>query len=514
MKFHLVPPTPIYTIFGHQKHEKNPTPERRLQTSRFITSNLDGDQESQNPRNLDMNKELEIVITVIVLLTGIAMIVFGGQASALTAHSGVNVQVNPISDDSLLYVEAQNQASLEPMTDNTDTAQIPSPSSTDEQASNPKTPQTSKGVKLELEPQKQYTRNGKAVYTITITDLHNSNIDQAFTYEISFTSSQQIQGEFSENALTSSNIQSSISEISLSAGQTKTISLRVKSSQYGTNVFSVTAKSKEESAIWDQAKGILIYSELKAEQSKSEQIELPDTAAQETIPLFIGEGYAIGSNTPAETAEKVSFSLMQTSGNVKGKMQLGANTYRLEGALRGNELNGNIYSANGPLAGAFSLVYKKVSTFDILAGKINLTVDNVIKNFDINAASKQQEEVIEKISPMPQQEVTVENVKPEKVIQIAKPSSSTNVNSISIRPAEPESEDSVYIRPLAVEKPTIFGIPIPFLSPKLKFEVIDGQTTIQKTLRANEKTRVGNYEISVGSLDNPNDLEISVKKSE
>ncbi|MBU1103431.1 MAG: hypothetical protein KJ600_02655, partial [Nanoarchaeota archaeon] len=68
--------------------------------------------------------------------------------------------------------------------------------------------------------------------------------------------------------------------------------------------------------------------------------------------------------------------------------------------------------------------------------------------------------------------------------------------------------------PKKIERKKVFGfIPNPWGEKIVRFQVTEGNEVQEKTIEAFGKKKIGNYEISVGSLENEEAIEVTVRQT-
>ena len=357
-------------------------------------------------------------------------------------------------------------------------------------------------IKLSLEPQKQYTQNGNAVYELELTDFHSEETDAVYIYGLQVGSSSDFEARFYESAAALAESAAPVSSISLRAGETKTLYLNVKVSETGTHIFNVFAYSdlnigeiprpiKQYSS---GTPGMLIYSVDELSQDGSE------------TSFFSGDGFAIQQDDAAQ-GELVSLHILKNDDAITGKMKFGETSYKIDGTIAGSKIIGTFSLPEGTKKGEFDWEYKTYNNLILLTGTINFADEDVM--YDLTAFAKREDIVFRKIYPSVSEINPVENIKLDEVIQIQQFDETTTASS----PAQ-TADNSVYIRPIKVYRNKLFGVlTVPFAKNKVKFEIVEGGKITEKTMSENSNMEIEGYQISTGILDQSN-IEIGIRSIE
>ena len=177
-------------------------------------------------------------------------------------------------------------------------------------------------IDIELIPEKQIANVGEWVtYAIVVKDLHKeyythfedeSNMTEdlkVWKYKLEFSSSEDIEYDFSEEI------------IYMSAGQMKVIKLSVRSHNKGTHDFKVYVEGKN---AWDVSYGKLVV--------------IGDSIP--TTRHFSGKGFA----TNGFDGELIDLSFTQRNNVLNGRISIGeSQTYRINGESSGNKVTFNLF---------------------------------------------------------------------------------------------------------------------------------------------------------------------------
>lgn len=188
-------------------------------------------------------------------------------------------------------------------------------------------------VEVFVEPEKQYSENGKARYEITIKDYHKlpdcvyddvspcSVLPEPIEYKLSFNSNHGMQGEFEED------------KIILTPGGKKTTVLYVQTDNRGANVFEVTASGRDAKST---SRGLLIVG--------------LDEPRPEPTSFFDGKGFALESKDGESAGYLAELHLINNEG-LEGKMRVGEGNFRALGTLNDDKIELKLISVNSGKGG-------------------------------------------------------------------------------------------------------------------------------------------------------------------
>ncbi len=348
-------------------------------------------------------------------------------------------------------------------------------------------------VKVYLTPEKQTSRDGTARYTLTVQDLRNTDPRwdcpkegpcpsialTPMAYELYFYSNQDIKGNFGDNILY------------LKPGEKASTTLDVKSDQIGSNIFEVIVKSPE---VKVSTKGILIFGE--------------DTQPIPTHPVYFdGQGYGTSSSGRGILFD---LNLLNDEETIKGKMFVEGYSYKIQGSTSGNSVKFDLFTANSAEEiASFVGSIKEYDSFFLLEGDLT-PVSNNAEKWHLTAFSPKEKlfNVIEipAVSATSQTETSFEKVKIDSVITVTEGSSMEKVSDI-------EAEET-YIRPVKIKKEKFLRIiPKPNARNVLEVEITQGDKTTKEDIREDDMEKVSSYSISVGSLADEQNIELSVRKA-
>ena len=337
-------------------------------------------------------------------------------------------------------------------------------------------------VKVSLNPEKQTSENGKAIYRVTVEDLHHKNYvlckkapcpepkQEEHEYELKFYSNQDLEGKLEA------------SKIVLESGDSTSLKLEVEAEKKGTYVFTVSIIGADAKGV---ARGIFIFGD-------NGDVEPPTTS------YFQGQGFAL--TLDEKFSHFVDLHILKSKEAIKGKVSFDSETFTIKGTSSNEEINFEILSLKGEYKGKFSGSIKNFEHFDLLRG--NLQLNN--EEYTLTAISKKKG-LFQVVQTESSEEPVSINAEIEEVISIE---TSTETNAV-------ESGKELYIRPVKIEKAKFFGIPKFWSDEKeVEVEVIGEGEVTKKTIKEFSKEKFRNYEIEVGSLENEQDIELRVSKSE
>ena len=350
-------------------------------------------------------------------------------------------------------------------------------------------------VEIEISPEKQYTETGSAVYKVIVKDNHptgacivdeessttSCSIEQLHKYSLAFLG-KKVDGKLEQE------------KISLKSGETKTIRLDVEAEEKGTYFFAVYAYGDDAKA---KTNGVLVFGE-------DEEPQIPTPA------FFVGEGFAI--NEESSEGRLVNLNILKDEENLRGKMTFGEENFRIDGAISNEEVYFSVYERNDAdltvSIGEFHGQVTKYDQFLLLEGDLEFETMVEFPTWHLTAISKRRPVFKESIIVESSVGTIVENVRPEEVVTIKTPIA--DIGGGENQPPETE----VYIMPKKIERKKVFGfIPNPWGEKIVRFQVTEGNEVQEKTIEAFGKKKIGNYEISVGSLENEEAIEVTVRQT-
>lgn len=357
----------------------------------------------------------------------------------------------------------------------------------------------SQKIKLDLQPEKQYTESGESEYTLSLyrsletpcnSETECSALYAAQNYELSFVSEQgSLTGEFKlENP------------ISLKPGEKKSVPLVITAKEKGTYVFKVYAKASDYET---NIRGLLVYGK---DPQNNQQIIT-------SSPYLNSEGFAMNE----DQSEGISISLYLVGGNgeVRGKLVFGEDSYAVKGKVSDtiDQIDLDLYNTEDggfdkPL-GELSGEIKKFQNFLMVQGGLDLSSNSYPDRYwTVSLTSKQNSIFQNKIIVAEPDVPVTKTINKEEVVTIRQgpPRNSTE--------SENETNKEAYILTEKIEKTKILGlIPNPWGDKLLKVKLVDGDQITEKTLKEFSTSQIGNFEVGIGSLDNEDAIEVSITKT-
>lgn len=350
-------------------------------------------------------------------------------------------------------------------------------------------------VKLDLEPEKQYTRSGTATYEVLIhrpletpcySNTDCANIFPAQEYELLFISEQEaLTGKFTQPG-----------SVSLKPGEKKLINLEVMTEKEATYVFKVHAKTQ---GYETSTRGLLVYG------------EEPQTTSVESY--LEGEGFAI--NEDQSEGKIIYLNLLGDKKDLRGKIAFGSDTYALKGAISKDETEvylGLYDLEDGGLSQSIGEFHGEIHQFDnfaLLKGSIDFETRSYPNQYwTLNIMGKRSSVFENEIIVAEPNTPVTKTINKEEVVTIRQGHNLENTDSEESRIQE------AYIVPEKIERKKILGIiPNPWGDKVLKVKIFDGEDVIETEVTEFGSKNIGNYEVSVGSLEDEDAIEVSVKKS-
>ena len=351
----------------------------------------------------------------------------------------------------------------------------------------------------------QSTTSGTATYKVVINDPHKisdcgdgepeSDIEvacslQSYEYKLEFKAQEGISGTFDQN------------EFHLGAGQSKVVTLTVTAEKEGTYKFSVLAKSDFEA----KAYGIIIY------------LKHPENS--EDTSLFVGKGFLI--NSEESKGLLADFTILNKDNVLSGKATINKETYKIKGSLLVSDaievLKTNlkfdlISLKSGEVVGSFSGAIKNFGSFKLMKGELS---DFNGENWVLTATSKEKTEIRETDTEGDTEPISVRiddfvSVEGKSTTRQAVYSGSTAGSAETSDTTGVTETNGFLIKPVSIESKKILWI-IPTGSKVVNVEIIKGDKVVKKTISENGETSVEGYKISVGALDDEENIGIKVTK--
>ncbi|HLC77724.1 MAG TPA: hypothetical protein VJH92_01210 [Candidatus Nanoarchaeia archaeon] len=385
------------------------------------------------------------------------------------------------------------------------------PDRTDSGPTNP--PIAEMPYRLDIDPQRQMTEDGSAVYKFTFTDPHKGCVStnevacaaviQSYTYELEFEGNDGgLNGEFSEVVCTGSeetgacSISSLNDEFEMYEQETKVIQLTVTAEKQGTHNFLVQLKGEGVKAY---GKGALVYL----------QNGITPTPEDETA-FFVGKGFVLSENKT--DGFLLDLKILNKDSVLSGKAKIGDRNYKIDGEVAEVAVDGvdfgytssyvtfDIISIKtGEKVGSFEGHARQYTGFILLEGKI--------KNFEgktwtLTAMGKKKFEV---------REFDLDDGESVEV-SVGEAVFVPGVTSVSTDDSLDETEDEVYIKPIKVKEKRVLWI-FPTSKKVVEIEVVKGDEVFKKKITEYSYENVEGYKVSVGSLEDDEKIEFDVEKA-
>src|SRR3989344_1724082 len=354
-------------------------------------------------------------------------------------------------------------------------------------------------IKLDLQPEKQYTENGTSEYVLTVyrpfeTPCYNNiectSVYPAQEYELVLVSEQgRLGGEFKGSNL-----------VSVSSGEKKSLALKITAKEKGTYVFKVYAKAPNYEK---SVRGLLVY-------GKEPQEPQP---ASESYSYLKGEGFA--TNEDKSEGVLVAMHLLGDDEETRGKMTFNKDSYALKGEVSdsGTQINLSIFNPEDPgfgqSVGEFNGEIRRFNNFMVLHGGLVFKNNDYPNQYWALTITGKQNSVFENEIVVAQPDIPVTktiNKKEVVTIRQGRPKESEILS-------ESEAKET-YIVPEKIERKKLLGIfPNPWGDKLLKVKLVDGDTITEKTVKEFSTTTVGNYDVTIGSLENEDAIDVSVTKT-
>lgn len=236
------------------------------------------------------------------------------------------------------------------------------------------------------------------------------------------------------------------------------------------------------------------------------------------LGMFVtGNGFVITPDSSEGYATNLVLIRIPTAkrpfSEIGGKIMLKQTNYRIAGTETNGQVDFEVFTTNkNTPTGQFSGTLKRYGDFSLLTGKLTMS-DKV---FDMTIFSQNIGAQTRAISPNART-VAIENVKPQQTIAIgASPENGptpnadgANVKTTASIPAQ------IYITPTQIiARSRFLGVAIPFTTDKVKLQVVDKDgNTNEETVSENSNTNIDGYNVAIGSLANPDNIEISIRST-
>jgi hypothetical protein len=350
-------------------------------------------------------------------------------------------------------------------------------------------------VKAYLSPAKQISKaDDWTTYELIVMDRHlvktcgvNEKCLQAdYKYNLNIITEEDMEVDLNQE------------QITLNAGEKKEIEVSAKTSKQGAHKFIMEVVGEDTKT---KAIGVLVIG--------GEKIPYP----REDASYFIGDGFAL--NEDESQGYLVDLKILKNnaqSNNLKGKMIFDNRVFKIQGNVDDNNVEFIIYYPDSESSiGEFSGEIEKFNDFLLLKGDLNFETESSElegTNFKLTATAKRTNLV---------KEVVATKIKQATKAKIRETIALKEKGEIEYeKTTDSKTEDKeVYIRPVKVKNPKIlYVIPNPWGRRKLELEVIKGDKVEKQEIKENARGEIEGYSLEVGSLENEEDIELSVEKVE
>jgi hypothetical protein len=319
------------------------------------------------------------------------------------------------------------------------------------------------------------TKVGEPIsFSVTVQDLHPiTKCDSAdlssesrcpsseYEYKLSVRAENGVNGKFSED------------KIVLKAGEKKEVRLTLVTRKTGYHPFLIKVTGDAEA----RTKGAFLA------RDKTET----------NGHFFRGSGYAV--NSEETKGMLVDLGILNSNGDLKGKISLYGESFAVKGKVNNGNVRFDFASKEGINYGSFSGSVKKFSTFLLLEGKLTFKD----KSYKLNAISKNKN-TIREITPKEKKT----NARVNDLIVLKKKNIRELKDSV-----EQMDDEKTYIKPLKVRNKYFLWI---FPTGKaLDLEIVHGDKIIKKSIDEKGSLKVDDLNIQVGSLDDPENIEITAE---
>ena len=347
-------------------------------------------------------------------------------------------------------------------------------------------------IELKLSPNvQQADENGVAIYRISITDKHDQVLTESedSTYEYTLTgmsgNDNVVQFSFEWG-----------STVTLEAGETIIKEFKAEVSEEGTHKIVIRVETEGTSAM---TSGVIIFGTGNQGSLHVNPIGIPGTPIN-NAPLFQGQGFALSEDE--SQGYRIDLALLKADANeITGKMTIGNSVFKIRGTfdeqVGGSDANIEfefMSIENGETAGRFLGTIEKFGEFAILRGTLR---NYKGKDWDLTVMSHSRRVIpMQMIGPT----VNSQQTSIEDVLEI----SSENENL---------EENNFFAKPIKIHERKFLGF-IPTGKKDIELEIVQGNDTFKKKIHENGNVFIKGYKISIGSLVDEENIEISIEAAE
>lgn len=236
------------------------------------------------------------------------------------------------------------------------------------------------------------------------------------------------------------------------------------------------------------------------------QVDQDDGPTLADSSYFKGQGFALNSDESVGKIVKLMILISET-GPLSGTFTIDGISYELEAYLSATGSKTNldfiIFTKDSEKIGEFSGEIKNFKDFLLLRGKLKFKN----KEYTLTAASSKETGIKIKdiaIAENAREEITTNMEERVTLRKIGE----AETGAIAVE------ENEVSVKPIKITKKKIFGIiPNPWGRNVLEIEVVGEGKTIRKTITEGATETVKGYSITVGSLENQEEIELEVQQA-
>jgi len=233
------------------------------------------------------------------------------------------------------------------------------------------------------------------------------------------------------------------------------------------------------------------------------------------VSFFVGKGYSL--NEDESEGVLVDLTVLRKASTLSGKATFGNDNYKIQGSVGTDEEQTSYRSIvmefidprTGKTKAEFNGELRKYKKFSLLEGTI-ITEDG--DTLSLTAFGKTQSAVSE--IEVSEEEVSESTTRLRDTIAITNEKVRQEIGDYadSINDA---LDDEVYLRPVEITRKKFLGfIPNPWGKKVLKIEVIKKDKVIIEMIEARESKKIDKYRVEVGSLEDEEDIELTIQEED
>ena len=341
--------------------------------------------------------------------------------------------------------------------------------------------------KIAISPERQIAKQGQLVeYKLIIQDIHDPICGNegeevvcmgigSYDYKISYELSEDMKINLSQE------------KVSIMEGKSETINFYVVSERKGANSFAIEVSSGDSRA---REKAVLFIDGI---------VQINST--QEPTAYFTGQGFI--TNSEETKGYLIDLKVLKKDSLISGKISIENRIFAIKGTVSNGNIEFDLFHPNSKTPiGRFKGTSKNLNNFILLKG----TLDFEDSSFELTATSKKQ------------------GFFKDLEIGEAKEKITTTVNEIvaikkeankEIKQEIEELKQEIYITPKEITKEKFLGfIPNPWGAKQLEFEIIKDSIISKEKIREKESKEFEGFTIEVGSLEDEDNIELNIEKTE